>query len=84
MSRKPLALSLSALGWAGFVVIVLWTMAFLADVVVPRTVDGPPRTNGAAAVTTDLALLLLFAVQHSVMARPQVKALLRRRVPAEL
>jgi protein-S-isoprenylcysteine O-methyltransferase Ste14 len=84
VTRKLVLLSLSALAWAGFVAIVVWTMAFLADVVVPRTVDGPPRTSTAVAVATDLALLLLFAVQHSVMARPQVKALLRRRVPAEL
>ena len=32
----------------------------------------------------DLALLLLFAVQHSVMARPSVKAWMRRRIPAPL
>ena len=62
----------------------MWTVAFLADVVVPRTVDGPARTTTAVAVAVDLALLLLFAVQHSVMARRQVKAWLRRRVPAAL
>ena len=59
-------------------------MAFLADVVVPRTVDGPARTTTVRAVAVDLALLLLFAVQHSVMARRQVKSWLRRRIPAEL
>ena len=75
---------LSATGWAGFVVVTVWTMAFLADVVVPRTVDGPARTSPARAVATDLALLLLFAVQHSVMARRQVKAWLGRRIPEAL
>lgn len=84
MSRKLLLLSVSALGWLGFNAVVLWTMAFLADVVVPRTVDGPQRTGTATAVAVDLALLLLFAVQHSVMARPPAKAWLRRRVPVEL
>ena len=44
----------------------------------------PPRTNTAVAVTTDLSLLLLFAVQHSVMARARIKALLRRQIPAAL
>lgn len=84
MHRNPIFLALSAAAWAGFVVVTLWTIAFLADVVVPVTVDGPPRTNAAVAVTADLALLLLFAGQHSVMARSQVKASLRRRVPAAL
>jgi protein-S-isoprenylcysteine O-methyltransferase Ste14 len=68
----------------GFVALILWTAGFLAGVVVPRVVDGPPRTTTALAVVTNLALLLLFAVQHSVMARPQAKAVLRRRIPAAL
>lgn len=84
MPRRLCYLFLSAGAWAGFVAVVLWTVPFLADVVVPRTVDGPPRTSAAVAVTIDLALLLLFAVQHSVMARPSVKAVLRRRIPAAL
>jgi methanethiol S-methyltransferase len=84
MSRQPFFLLLSAFAWTGFIAVMLWTVAFLAGGVVPRVVDGPPRTNTAVAVTTDLALLLLFAVQHSVMARPGFKARLRRRIPAAL
>ena len=84
MTRPQRHLFLSALGWVGFNAVTIWTMVFLADVVVPRTVDGPQRTSTVVAVLVDLALLLLFAVQHSVMARPQVKAVLRRRIPAAL
>jgi protein-S-isoprenylcysteine O-methyltransferase Ste14 len=68
----------------GFVAITVWTVGFLAGVVVPRVVDGPSRTSAGPAVATNLALLLLFAAQHSVMARPQVKAVLRRRIPDSL
>jgi methanethiol S-methyltransferase len=78
------SLLLSAIAWVGFVVVLLWTIAFLAGVVVPRTVDGPPRTTTGLAVVVDLALLGLFAVQHSVMARREVKSWLRRRIPAFL
>jgi methanethiol S-methyltransferase len=84
MSRRPLPLVLSAAAWLGFIVVMVWTAAFLAGVVVHRTVDGPPRTNTVDAVTVDLALLLLFAVQHTVMARRSVKSWLGRRIPAEL
>jgi protein-S-isoprenylcysteine O-methyltransferase Ste14 len=84
MSRNPAHLLLSAVAWLGFVVVTLWTMAFLAGVVVPRTVDGPDRTTTARAIAIDLALLLFFAVQHSVMARRQVKSWLSRRIPAAL
>ena len=84
MSRRPAHLALSVAGWFGFLAVMVWTMAFLADVVVPRTVDGAARTTTARAVAVDLALLLLFAVQHSVMARQQVKSWLRRRTPPAL
>jgi protein-S-isoprenylcysteine O-methyltransferase Ste14 len=47
-------------------------------------VDGPARTTTAIAVAADLALLVLFAAQHSVMARRGVKLWLRRRIPESL
>ena len=56
----------------------------MTTILVPRTVDGPVRSTTSRALAIDLALLLLFAVQHSVMARQQVKAWLRRRIPAAL
>ncbi len=84
MYRRPAQLLLSAAAWLGFVLITVWTMAFLADVVVPWTVDGPERMSTAPAVGIDLALLLLFAVQHSVMARRRVKSWLSRRIPKPL
>ena len=50
----------------------------------PWDVDGPVHSSTVAAVAVDLALLGLFAVQHSVMARRPVKAWLRRMIPASL
>jgi protein-S-isoprenylcysteine O-methyltransferase Ste14 len=84
MTRRIVPLAVSAAAWCGFVAITAWTMAFLAGALLPRTVDGPARTSTGWAVAVDLALLLLFALQHSVMARRPAKAWLRRRVPAEL
>ena len=84
MSSRPISLLLSALGWVSFLVVVLWTIGFLAGVGVASTVDGPARTTPGVAVATDLGLLALFAVQHSVMARRAVKVWLRRWVPASL
>lgn len=83
VSRKPVYLVLSAAAYVGFVAVTGWTIGFLAGVV-PHGVDGPVRTGTEAAVAIDLALLLVFAVQHSVMARRGVKAWMRRRVPASL
>jgi protein-S-isoprenylcysteine O-methyltransferase Ste14 len=84
MTRHHAHVALSVAGWSGFAAVTVWTMAFLAGVVIPRTVDGPIRTTTTGAIAIDLALLLLFALQHSVMARRRVKAWLRRRLPAAL
>ena len=60
--------------YVSFVVLFLYAAAFLADVVVPRSVDrGGPASGVMAALLIDIALLGVFAVQHSVMARPGFK-----------
>ncbi|MGN6743916.1 MAG: methyltransferase family protein [Amnibacterium sp.] len=84
MRTRRLLLSVSALGWIGFILVTLWTVAFLARVGVARGVDGPPRVGAPLAVLTDVGLLALFGVQHSVMARRRSKAWLRHVVPAAL
>jgi hypothetical protein len=84
MFRRPSYLLVSAFAWLGFNAITVWTVAFLAGVEIPRTVDGPARTTTGWAILEDVMLLALFAAQHSVMARRSVKARLSRVVPAEL
>lgn len=84
MPRKRSHLVVSAVAWTAFVLVVAWTAAFLAGGPVPVTVDGPARTGTAPAIAVDLGLLLLFAAQHTIMARRPAKAWLRRRVPPPL
>ena len=60
--------------YAGFVLVFWYGVGFLADVVVPRTVDhGGPPASTAAALAVNTVLLGVFAAQHSVMARPAFK-----------
>lgn len=82
MVRRLLALGYAGLAYAIFVCATLWAVGFLADLpAVPSTVDGRSRGSVWPSLVVDLALLLLFAVQHSVMARPAVKRRLARLVP---
>lgn len=86
-TRAAVAVTVAYAGTAylAFVGVLAYAVLFLADVVVPRTVDrGGPHAGALAAVVTDAALLGLFAAQHSVMARPAVKARLRRLVPSHV
>jgi len=48
-------------------------IAFVAGFAVPRRLDGPLQTSLPAALALDCLLLTIFAVQHSVMARPSFK-----------
>ena len=84
MRKRPLHLILSALAYGSFVAVVAWAVAFLSGTLVPLTVDGPVRATAGVAVATDVALLLLFALQHTVMARRPVKRALERRLPRQL
>lgn len=50
----------------------------------PKTVDTGAHTSTGPAIAIDVALLALFGLQHSGMARPAFKAFLTRRVPEAL
>ena len=56
-----------------FLAVLGYAVGFFAGVGVPKGIDQGPRPAVPAAVATDLLLLLLFAVQHTVMARPWFK-----------
>lgn len=70
-----------ALSYAVFLATFLYAIGFIGNFWVPTTIDGVPEKSFTAALLTDLALLTLFAVQHSVMARPAFKRWWTRFVP---
>jgi protein-S-isoprenylcysteine O-methyltransferase Ste14 len=67
--------------YAVFFATFLYALGFVGNFVVPRAIDGAPRVDLISALLIDLGLLLLFALQHSVMARPAFKRWLTRFVP---
>jgi protein-S-isoprenylcysteine O-methyltransferase Ste14 len=64
-----------------FLVVLGYAAGFFAGLGVPKGIDQGPRAAVPVAVVIDLLLLSLFAVQHTVMARPWFKRRWTRIVP---
>lgn len=50
---------------------ILYAIGFVAGMVVPKTIDSGALAPIPQALLVDLCLILLFAIQHSLMARPR-------------
>jgi protein-S-isoprenylcysteine O-methyltransferase Ste14 len=78
---RILTLAYGVLSYVAFFLTFLYAMGFVGNLVVPKSLDSGATGPWQTALAIDLALLSLFAVQHSVMARPGFKRLLTRLIP---
>ncbi len=67
--------------YAAFFGTILYAIGFVANIYVPRSIDSPPTGDFIDNLAVDVGLLLLFAIQHSVMARPVFKHWITRFIP---
>ncbi|KMV21601.1 methanethiol S-methyltransferase [Mycobacterium heckeshornense] len=79
--NRTLAISYGVVSYLIFTLSFLYAIGFVGDIVVPRTVDHAITAPVGQAVVVNSLLLGLFAVQHSVMARPAFKRWWTRFVP---
>jgi protein-S-isoprenylcysteine O-methyltransferase Ste14 len=63
---------------------VLYAIGFVMGLVVPKTIDTGAPSSTPEALLVNLLLMTLFAVQHSVMARPQFKQWWTQYVPKSI
>src|SRR5262245_62169587 len=81
MARRSLLLTYGILSYLLSLATFLYAVGFVGGFLTPTRLDGPRQGSLAAALAIDGGLLVLFAVQHSGMARPGFKRWLTRFVP---
>ncbi len=70
-----------AVSYLTFLVTILYAIGFVSGLVVPKAIDTGAKSPVPEALVINLALMSLFAVQHSVMARKQFKQWWTRFIP---
>jgi len=67
-----------------FLATFIYAVGFIGNFAVPSSLDSAPRIPLAPAIATNLALLTLFALQHSIMARRWFKAIWTSLLPTSV
>lgn len=82
--KKTIFLFYGLISYFAFFGTILYAIGFVGNLVVPKAIDGAPQTSLFSAILADASLLLLFALQHSIMARPAFKRWFTRFIPEPL
>lgn len=78
---RTLTLAFGVASYAVAMAALLYAVGFIGNFAVPTSLDGAPTVPIWTAIPINLALLTVFAVQHSTMARPAVKTWLAQYMP---
>ncbi len=73
MLARLLILLYAIVSYAVFLVSFLYALGFFGNYLVPKSIDAGTPVNLSEAIVVNLLLLGIFAIQHSIMARPAFK-----------
>lgn len=80
--KKHAIFLFGTLSYGVFLATFLYVVGFVGNLWVPKSIDSTPVSPLGLALGINLVLLAIFAVQHSLMARPFFKRWLTRFIPA--
>ncbi|GGD78484.1 methanethiol S-methyltransferase [Croceicoccus mobilis] len=82
---RPFVMIYAAICYAAFFALFLLFLGFVGNFpMLPFTVDRGPIAHIGVALATDVGLIGLFGIQHSLMARKSFKAAWTRIIPPEM
>jgi protein-S-isoprenylcysteine O-methyltransferase Ste14 len=82
MAKRLAVFAFGLVSYVLFFLTFVYAVGFIGNLYVPKSMDSAARMSFLPALAIDALLLLIFAVQHSVMARPAFKEALTRFIPA--
>ncbi|XIA64418.1 hypothetical protein ACFIOY_37120 [Bradyrhizobium sp. TZ2] len=72
---KFTAFLFAAVAYLTFLITILYAIGFVSGLVAPKDIETGAKSPAFEAIVVNLALMSLFAIQHSVMARKLIRSL---------